>query len=93
MLITYVLVVYNLDKLTSLLRSGTNSAHAAELEVTSVNNDAITEHNKQITQASQPSTILARLLATQSENPDSSEAAAIAYPPPININTPHPVFL
>ena len=64
--------------LTSLLSKGTKRAQAAEFEVTSVKQAAMVEQRRQMTQASHPSTSSARLFATQSEKPDSSDATAIA---------------
>ena len=77
---------------TNLSSSGTNRAHDAELEVISVNKAAMVEHSKQTVQGSHPSTTVARPSATQSENPEEFDASAIAYPPPIRINTPHDDF-
>ena len=78
--------------LTNLSRSGTKSAHEAELDVISVNRAAIVEHNKHTVHGSHPVTSPARPSATQSENPEEFDASAIAYPPPIRINTPHDDF-
>ena len=82
----------NFWKLTNLSSRGTKSAQDAELEVISVNKAAMVEHNKQTVHGSHPSTSPARPSATQSEKPEEFDASAIAYPPPIRINTPHDDF-
>ena len=58
----------------------------------SVNRAAIVEHNKHTVHGSHPVTSPARPSATQSEKPEEFDASAIAYPPPIRINTPHDDF-
>lgn len=68
--------------LTNLFSSGTKRAQAAVFEVISVKSEAITEQRRQTAQSSQPFTSCERPVATNSENPESSEACAIAYPPP-----------
>ena len=62
----------------SLFKRGTKRAQEAEFEVISVNRAAMVEQSRQMVHASHPETTPARPSATQSENPDASEASAIA---------------